>query len=123
MEASITINGSCYSDSIIEFVKAFKKAGWDIYNSQGEIEYLPIGDNDKFEWMCEKITETQLYTIITDKVEKNELVGFNLFYKDGGEGISLLAHDTKNILLDVCINRRRIDKQHTDMSWYLEHII
>ncbi len=45
-----------------------------------------------------------------------------MFY-EGTEGISLLAYNTEQILLSIIVNRKLLDKYHTDMGWYLEHII
>lgn len=62
------------------------------------------------------------YEIVSKKLAQNEQVGVDLFYK-GTEGISLLAFNTEQILLSIIINRKLLDKCHTDMRWYLEHII
>lgn len=123
MEALILLDCSTYSKSIIDILKAFKKIGWDVYNSEGKIEYLPIGDNGMYNWQCEKMSETKLYNIINNKVANNEEVGVDLFFNDGIEGVSFLAHDTSDIMLSILINRRLIDERHTDMVWYLENII
>ena len=122
MEAFITINCSNYSDNIIDIINLFQEIGWEIYNSKGEIEFLPIGDDDKYDWQREKMSVENFYEIVSKKLAQNEQVGVDLFYK-GTEGISLLAFNTEQILLSIIINRKLLDKCHTDMRWYLEHII
>lgn len=123
MEASITLDFSSYSNNIIEVIKLFGKIGWGIYNTKGEVEYLPIGDADKYNWQWGKMSEAEFFEMVSNKIAHNEQVGVNLFYSNGAEGISLLAHNTKQILLSIMINRRFVDKCHTDMVWYLEHIV
>lgn len=123
MEALIILDCSSYSKSIIDILKAFKKIGWDIYNLEGKVEYLPVGDDDKYDWQWEKISETKFYDIISTKLEYKEQIGVDLFYNGGIEGISLLAYNTNQISLSVTINRKLMDGRHTDMVWYLNNII
>lgn len=94
-----------------------------IYNHQGEIEYLPIDDNDMYDWQCKKISESELCDIVSKKVENKEPIGVNLFYNNGSEGISFLAGSTEEILLSISIYRRIITGRNTDMAWYIENII
>ena len=70
MEAFITLNCSSYSENITDILKIFQQIGWDIYNSQGKVEYLPIGDEDEYNWQCEDISEIELYNIISEKKRK-----------------------------------------------------
>lgn len=123
MEVVLTLNCSDYSESIVDILNIFQQIGWNIYNSEGKVEFLPIGNDDDYNWQCEKISESSFRNIIANKIDNREQVGVNLFYNNGNEGISLLAYDTKHIMLNVGINRKTIDGRHTDMIWYLENII
>lgn len=123
MEALIILNFNNYSESIIDILKIFQQIGWDIYNAQGKVEYLPIGDDDEYNWLCEKISINELFDIISRKMDKKEQIGVNLFYNNGDEGISLLANTTEQIMLDISINRKIIKDKYTEMVWYLENII
>lgn len=123
MEAIMEMNCSSFSDNIMDVLKIFKQIGWDIYNPQGETEYLAIGDDDEYDWQCEKILETELYDIVSKKVDLKEQIGVNLFYNNGTEGISLLADTTEQIMLSLSINRKIRNEKYTDMIWYLENII
>ena len=67
MEAFITINCSNYSDNIIDIINLFQEIGWEIYNSKGEIEFLPIGDDDKYDWQREKMSVENFYEIVSKK--------------------------------------------------------
>lgn len=123
MEASIILNCSSYSDNIVDILKLFQQIGWDIYNPQGKVEYLPVGDDDMYDLQCEEISEIKLFDIVSEKIAKKEQVGVNLFYSNGTEGISLLAYNTAQIMLSIDINRKIVKDRHTDMVWYLENII
>ena len=112
-----------YSKSIIDILKAFKKIGWDIYNLEGKVEYLPVGDNDKYDWQWERMSDTKFYDIISTKIANKERVGVDLFHNSGVEGISLLAYNTNQITLSIFINRKLMDERHTDMVWYLKNIV
>lgn len=85
IEALITLNFSNYSENIIDILKIFQQIGWDIYNAQGKVEYLPIGDKE-YNWQCEKIPTDKLFDIISRKMVKKEQIGVNLFYNNGAEG-------------------------------------
>ena len=85
-----------------------KQIGWDIYNPQGQTEYLPIGDDGMYDWQCEKITESQFYDMVSKKMALREQIGVDLFYKNGIEGISLLADTTEQIMLSISINRKTV---------------
>ena len=80
---------------------------------------MPVGDDDMYEWQCEKISEIKLYEIVSKKMALHEQIGVNLFYGNGSEGISLLADTTKARSID----RKTYKGNNTDMVWYLENII
>lgn len=123
MEAIITFNGKAFSESIVDIVKEFQKIGWGILNPQGMVEYLPVGDNERYNWKEENIEESKLYDILLTKIARKEPVGINLFYHGGTEGISMIADNTEEIILGLSINRKIINDNHTDTAWYLENII
>lgn len=50
-ETSITIDCSRYSDRIIDVISLLNEIGWKYYNNSNQIEFLPIGDNDNFNWL------------------------------------------------------------------------
>lgn len=47
MEAFISLDCSNYSENIVDILKIFQQIRWNIYNPQGKVEYLPIGDDDE----------------------------------------------------------------------------
>ena len=68
MEALMSLDCSNYSESIADVLKIFQQIGWYIYNPQGKVEYLPIGDDDEHDWQCDEISESELYDIISKKL-------------------------------------------------------
>lgn len=84
---------------------------------------MPIGDDDEYDWQCDKMPESELYDIISKKIAGKEQIGINLFYCNGSEGICFMAYNTSQIILSITINRRTINGKYTDISWYLENII
>lgn len=123
MEALMTLDCSAYSESIADILRIFQQIGWHIRNPQGKVEYLPIGDDDKYDWQCDEISESELYDIISKKIESKEQIGVNLFYRNGTEGISLMAYNTSQTILSITINRKTVKGKYTDMSWYFENIV
>ena len=91
---------SNYSESIADVLKIFQQIGWYIYNPQGKVEYLPIGDDDEYDWQCDEISESELYDIISKK-EVNPLFGFD----GGGQQYDLIING-KNV--GTCTNERII---------------
>ena len=116
MEALMTLDCSNYSENIVEVLKIFQQIGWYIYNPQGKVEYLPIDDDDEYDWQCDEKTESELYDIISKKTASKEQIGVNLFYCNGAEGISLMACDTSQIILSITINRKTVKGKYTDMA-------
>ena len=123
METLMTLDCSNYSENIVDVLKIFEQIGWYIYNPQGKVEYLPIGDDDEYDWQCDDKSESELYNIIFEKIASKEQIGINLFYCNGDEGISLMAYNTSQIILSITINRKTVKGKYTDTAWYLQNII
>lgn len=115
------LNCSYYSDDMIDIIKAFHQIGWVIYDSQDKVEYLPVGDDDEYNWRCERMSEKDIYEIISMKKNNKEQIGIKLY--NNSRGVSLVASDTTQIMLSISINRKLVKEKHTDMVWYIENII
>lgn len=125
-EALIEINCNRYSEKIIDVINLFNELGWKHYNSEEKIEYLPLGDNDDFDWQNNFLSEKELQELINDKQDNLERVGINLYYENSVEGLTLLAKNTKEIIIDLSINRRTVEHNResiTDIGWYFNNII
>lgn len=121
MESLITLNCSNYSENVADILKLFQQIGWGVYNLQGKLEYLPIGDIDEYAWQCGELSEIEFYDMISAKAAGKEQIGVNLFYNNGVEGISFMAYTTEEIMLSISINRRTVKERYTDMIWYFEN--
>ena len=125
-EAILEINCSRYSERIIDVINLLHELGWKYYDIERNIEYLPLGDNDDFNWQKKYLTENQLRELINNKQDNYEQVGLNLYYKNSKEGITLLAKNTKEILVDLNISRKTVENSResiTDIGWYFNNII
>lgn len=50
------------------------------------------------------LSDSELQEIINNKQDKLERVGLNLYYENSDVGITLLAKNTKEIVIDLNIN-------------------
>ena len=125
-EAILEINCSRYSERIIDVINLFNEVRWKYYDAEKNIEYLPLGDNDDFDWQKKFLSENELQELINDKQDTFELVALNLYYENSEEGLTLLAKNTKKIAIDLNINRRTVENNResiTDIGWYFDNII
>lgn len=126
-EAGFELNCSGLSGSVTELIKLLNSLGWSYYDGDNHAEYLPVGDNENFEWQIGEITESALYAIFDRKLQRGETVGLVMYYRDTEYGITLLASDTSEINIIPNINRRTLiegdEDSVTDVNWYAERII
>lgn len=120
-EALLTIDCSRYSDSIADVIKLFNRIGWGYTDNQRE--YLPLKDSDMFSWKKEKLSQEELFSVFVKKQVIGELVGVVLYEGNTGIGITFLAENTKEINLSLDVNRRKLDEEYTDSSWYVMNIV
>ena len=111
---------SLYTDSIAEMIRIFRKIGWDF--ADGQVEYLPLHDDDMFDWQAEPLSEAELDALVTEKQACGELCGVILNHQDSDRGFSLLATNTAEIMLHLTVNRKTVCGDFTDASWYIEHV-
>ena len=120
-EAILTIDCSLYSDSIATIIKLFNEIGW-VY-TDNQMEYIPLNDNDMFVWVKEQLSFESLFSTIAQKQDAEELIGIALYHKDSNIGITILTRNTKAINISLNINKKKLDEQYTDVSWYVKNII
>ena len=125
-EAILEINCSRYSERIIDIINLFNELGWKYYDLENNIEYLPLGDEDEFDWQKKILSDSELQEIINNKQDKCELVSLNLYYENSDEGITLMANNTKEIIINLNNNRKTVENNResiTDIGWYFNNII
>ncbi len=127
-EAVISIDCSKYSNRISDIIKQFDNIGWGVKDDI--MKYLPIHDNDMFEWREEKLSYEKLFSLVSEKQALGEAVGVQLFHNKSDHGTTLYAKSTKEITLFLDYNRRimyntegTVGGAFTDISWYVYHIV
>lgn len=125
-EISMEIKFSNIYD-VVEILKNFKKSGWSICDCKGKVSYLPIGDNDDYNWQDSYLSDADFYNIVRIKQQNEEVIGIILFWKDSDTGITVLFLNNNSIIVSFSINRRKIDmndsRSMTDVNWYIDHIV
>ena len=125
-EAILEINCSRYSERIADIINLFIELGWKYYDDEKKVEYLPLGDDDDFDWQKRFLSENEIKELINNKQDKYERIGLSLYYENSKEGLTLLAKNTKEIVINLNINRRTIESNResvTDIGWYFNNII
>ena len=109
----------------VDIIQLLLDNGWSI-NDHGMMSYLPLHDNDMFDWQREPINNEKLITILTEKETLREQLGVCITWKDTNIGGSLLAFSDDQVLFSIDINRQtmQVDKKDivTDVNWYLSKI-
>ena len=125
-ETLLTLDCSSYSDNITDIIKVLNDAGWIFRNDI--MEYLPLHDDDNYDWQEEQLSCEKLFGIVSEKQKNGELAGVILYHRDSDRGIILLAGSTKEIMIAPDINRKlliddvRNNCDFTDISWYIMNI-
>lgn len=121
--ASIDIVMSTKVVECIDFIKNLLRFGWT-FSDDGLVSYLPIGDDDNFDWKREKMEPSKLLSLLKKKEDKREMIGVVLTYKDTGVGGEFLFRMDKNISFSLSKNRKEIkDCNVTDVNWYITRIL
>ena len=124
--AGIDITVSSSVHSTVALVDVFLNSGWSI-NDDKHISYLPLGDEDEFNWQDDTLESwPKVVEILQEKEKARELIGLVMTWKDtdiGGE--FLFFPGMKRLSVGWNVNRRTL--QHcagfTDHSWYLSRIL
>jgi hypothetical protein len=114
-----------FSDSfeVTGLIHCLLDGGW-VYDDHGSISYLPLGDDDSFDWRRSDLSSwSEVISLVDQKARSNELVGIVLTWRDtliGGE--FLFYPDLRSVSVCLTVNRKIINADCTDFSWYLEKI-
>jgi hypothetical protein len=107
-------------------IETLISSGWTI-NDNGHISFLPVGDNDEYNWEWCDINKWETVDAIIDKKEKNgETIGLALTWKDTNIGGNVLFWKSREeFCFSLTSNRKKIggDNLYTDFSWYLDKLI
>jgi hypothetical protein len=110
----------------LKLLDILANVGWTLSDSEN-ICYLPLGDNDSFNWKSVPIsTFASVQQELYQKLKSSELIGICLTWENSGVGGQLLYDVSKKNLGFVWnINRRRREdsEKYTDFSWYEEKLV
>src|SRR6266568_8817655 len=82
-----------------ELVSLLLEAGWT-YDCYGSIHYLPLGDNDAFNWQIEPLDRwSEVWDTLERKERNAELIGLGLSWRDAGVGGSLLLRPAPELTM------------------------
>ncbi|MEK3825859.1 hypothetical protein [Paenibacillus sp. FSL K6-1558] len=103
-----------------------EKYGWT-YNDHGNVAFLPIGDNDNYDWQRTSISKEKLLGILSEKEKSGELIGVVMTWEDTNIGGTFLIRNNGTFLMSPDINRRFIDiegyNKVTDLNWYMTKLL
>lgn len=66
-EACIVINCEFKSDKILDVIKILLNSGWTYFHDNGYADYLPLGDDDHYDWQSSLISSDEISNIIIEK--------------------------------------------------------
>ena len=109
-----------------EIVKSILANGWTIEN-KGRACYLPLDDNEMYEWIEERIGRNDLLRIVEQKEKAKEVIGITFYWQNTNTGLQMLAFSSTEFSFNLNINRIKIKTgnmdQLTDASWCFERIV
>ncbi|WP_261828717.1 hypothetical protein [Inconstantimicrobium mannanitabidum] len=109
--------------SVIQLINTFISNNWRLQDD-GKISYLPLGDDDDFDWQYNEISVEELMNIVNKKEICREIIGLLMLWDTTDVGVQLLIHSELELSFSISVNRKTIDNGNiTDVNWYLEKII
>jgi len=123
--ASLNITfGNNLSLSAVNVIEALESVGWQI-NANNKVVYLPLNDDEMFNWTSSELPKEALFNLIEEKESKYETVGLEMYWNDLNVGMHLLEVETNKFCFTLNINRMYVDKENDimDFNWYANKII
>ena len=112
--------------SSIKIIQILLNYGWT-FNDEGKVSYLPIGDDDNFDWQHEKIAVESLMKILEKKEQGKEALGVIMTWGETSIGGAFLFWQNGKILISLIINRKTFLSESmfeiTDVNWYLSKLL
>lgn len=104
---------------------ALRLGGWTPV-FENEIVYLPLNDNDEFNWTSASSSEEiKVEMELKRKSEVGEMLGITLVWQDSMCGGEFLIFPGGKVSINLSLNRRPIAQfeRSTDISWYVNAIL
>lgn len=121
-EAYFEIDCSRFSDSVFKIVELLYNSGWSWINRRGNVEFLPLG-SEEYDWSELVLNSDDLQKIFFEKQLHGEKLGIVMYNNSSDVGITILAQNTKEIIIDLNVNPKRINDKFYDLGWYYENIL
>lgn len=96
--------------------------GW-IFSDNGLKTFLPLGDNDNFDWQSENVYSDYLFDIFRQKFIQNELIGVVMTWSETMIGGEFLVCSEGRLNISLSLNRLTTIAGITDVNWYIDKII
>lgn len=128
VSASIDINLVQYQQrvSLLKVIQYLLEYGWSL-DYDGKISFLPIGDDDKFNWQSESMSIESFFHILMKKEKNNEIIGVAMTWSNTGIGGDFLLSKDGKLSVNLSINRKLIESDSsmkiTDINWYLVKLL
>lgn len=122
MSVSASIEIELVGIDITKTIQALLNNGWT-FNDNGHKSYLPIGDNDSWDWCWDSLTDEELLYILKKKEELGEIIGVGITWLDTARGGELIFENNKLLIFNLSNNRLVGESSITDFEWYLKRIV
>ncbi|MCX7920467.1 MAG: hypothetical protein N3B21_00370 [Clostridia bacterium] len=109
----------------IEVIQRLMDYGWTL-NDNDKTSYLPLGDEDDFDWQRETIDEKLLMSILRQKKQNKETIGIVLTWDGTNIGGEFLLRTDSSVSVNLNINRKQMEDDNlgiTDINWYLVKLL
>lgn len=103
-------------------IKILNKQGWG-FDLDNHKEYLPVGDNDQYNWQIEALTDFALWELLKKKEEKGEAIGVVMTWLNSEIGGSFHFWSKNTFSIIININRKLTADGETDVNWYINKIV
>jgi len=111
-------------NNVLNLIDSLTQYGWCL-NENSTISYLPLGDNEQYDWQTESLDNWDFICgVIEKKMLTGEMVGLSLTWKDSMIGGEFLFDSNGSYLnIGLSINRKtKGDSNDTDFNWYTEKL-
>lgn len=98
------------------------KQGWE-FDLDSKKEYLPVGDNEEYDWQIEKLSNSALWKILKEKEYNCETIGIVMTWKSSEIGGSFHFWSQNSFSMIININKKITLEGETDVNWYINKII
>lgn len=124
VSASIDVELNFKSNtSMLVVIQSLLNFGWS-FDYEGSVFYLPVGDDDDFDWKRSDISTDVLLDIFRKKEQLGELIGVTMTWQETEIGGEFLFWHDASLSVNLSVNRKCVEEYgYTDINWYMEKII